>query len=274
METILSNFEKHKFKVLRNISYIFFLLILIIVPLFKIVKLDIAHGESYLFGKPHPVTDAFGWIVIGIGGISIFIVFSNLVLGRVFCGWICPGGLIAEVQEFFRKLTYNTKSSKLNRALYIFISLIVSIGLNILIFNWITDLRVFFYSTNPSFIPLWIGFTISSLIFFFEVFLADKWCRVYCPTGIYHKITPFFHFYKPVLTDKNGCLDCKECIKSCPMGLDPRKMAFINDFNRGIQACIECGECVDACAVSQGKINKTKVLEFVNFKSSNKFKNI
>ncbi len=273
MENKLSFFKKHKFKILRNLSYLFFLIILIIVPSFKIVKLDIAHGVSYLFGKPHPATDAFMWIVIAVGGISILIIFTNLILGRVFCGWICPGGLIAEIQEYFKKLTYNTKSSKLNKLIYILISFNVSMALNLMIFNWFTDLKVFVYETNPAFVPIWIAFLISSGIFFFEVFLADKWCRVYCPTGIYHKITPFFHFYKTVLTNKDQCLDCKACVKSCPMGLDPRKMAFINDFDRGIQACIECGECVDACAVSQGEKGREKVLKFVNFKVVNKFDN-
>jgi ferredoxin-type protein NapH len=270
----VSFFEKHKFKILRNLSYLFFLVVLIALPYFKIVKLDVAHGESYLLGKPHPATDAFIWIVLAIGGISILIVFTNLILGRVFCGWICPGGLIAEIQEYFRKLTYNTKSSKINRLTYILISFMVSVLLNLVIFNWITDLRVFFFNTNPAFVPIWIGFLFSSVIFFFEVFLADKWCRVYCPTGIYHKITPFFHFSKPVLTNKDQCLDCKACIKSCPMGLDPRKMAFINDFDRGIQACIECGECVDACAVSQGEKGKEKVLKFINFNQIDKLKDL
>ncbi len=273
MEKQVSFFEKHKFKILRNISYLFFLAILVLIPYFKIVKLDVSHGVSYLFGKPYPVPDAFIWIVIAIGGLSILIIFTNLILGRVFCGWICPGGLIAEIQEYFKKLTYTSKSSKFNKFAYIFISFLVSMLLNLVIFNWITDLKVFVYETNPAFIPVWITFFISSGIFFFEVFLADKWCRVYCPTGIYHKITPFFHFYKPVLTNKNQCLDCKACIKSCPMALDPRKMAFINDFDRGVQACIECGECVDACTISQAEKGNEKVLKFVNFKDSKKFQN-
>ncbi len=272
MENKLFLFKRNKFKILRNLSYLFFTAVLILIPSLKIVKLDISHGVSYLLGKPYPATEALGWIIIAVGGISILIIFTNLILGRVFCGWICPGGLIAEIQEYFRKLTYNTTSSKLNKFMYILISFLVTIMLNLIIFNWITDLRAFFYGTNPAFVPLWIGFLISSGIFFFEVFIADKWCRVYCPTGIYHKITPFFHFYKPVLTNKNQCLDCKECIKSCPMGLDPRKMAFINDFDRGIQACIECGDCVDACSTSQGKKGKEKVLKFVDFKSLSKYK--
>ena len=45
----------------------------------------------------------------------------------------------------------------------------------------------------------------------------------------------------------SDCGTCKECIKNCPMALDPRRMAYINDFYKGIQACIVCGECIDTC---------------------------
>jgi len=259
----LSFYQKHKFKIWRNFSYIFFLLIFIFFPLFHVVKLDIAHGVSYLFGQEMPATNAFRWLILIIGGISILIIFTNLILGRVFCGWICPGGFFAQIQEFFRKKSLNPKTKKFSKIKYYLITGLVTTIFTFLIFNWITDLRAFFYITNPAFKPLWIAFAISFIIFYFEMFVADKWCRVYCPTGIYHKITPYFHFVKPVLVNKQECSDCKECIKACPMGLDPRKMAYINDFDRGIQACIECGECVDACVQSQIPKGKEPVLKFV-----------
>ncbi len=50
------------------------------------------------------------------------------------------------------------------------------------------------------------------------------------------------------------------------MGLNPRKMAAIDDFDRGIQACILCGECVDACnTVNKGKGNIAFVRDIKNF---------
>ena len=246
-----------KFKFFRNLSYIFFILLLIVIPSLKIVKMDIAHNQSWLLGHEIELSGGFRPIVITIGVIGIFIILANLVLGRVFCGWICPGGFLAQVQEHFKKITKNKKP------VYYLVTLITSILFSLLFFNWITDLRVFFYPTNPSFWPLLGAFIVVTGFFYFEAFIADKWCRVYCPTGIYHKITPFNHIVKPFLIDKTSCTDCKECIKSCPMGLDPRKMALINDFDRGIQACIVCGECVDACAVANAKNGKEGVIKFV-----------
>ncbi len=241
---------KNRFKIYRNISYITFILLLLTLPTFKIVKMDVAHNESFIFGHEIYLSGAFRPIVVIIGVIAIFIILANLVSGRVFCGWVCPGGFVAQVQEYFKKVT------KGKRAVYYVVSFLMAVSFSLLFFNWITDLRVFIHPTNPAFIPVWIGFVIVTGFFFFEVFIGEKWCRVYCPTGIYHKITPFNHILKPFLVKKESCIDCKACIKSCPMGLDPRKMAAIDDFDRGIQSCILCGECVDACnIVNEGKGN-------------------
>ncbi len=249
--------KKRIFKTLRNISYIFFLTLLILIPSLKIIKMDIAHNQSWLFGQEIHLSGAFKPIVVVIGVIAVFIILANLILGRVFCGWICPGGFLAQVQEYIKKMTKNSKP------LYYLVTLITSILFSLVFFNWITDLRVFLYPTNPAFLPLLGAFTVITGFFYFEAFIADKWCRVYCPTGIYHKITPFNHIVKPFLIDKENCGDCKECIKACPMGLDPRKMASLNDFDRGIQACIICGECVDACEIANTKKGKKGVIKFV-----------
>jgi len=246
-----------KFKISRNISYIFFIALLIFIPTFKIVKMDIAHNQSWLFGQEINLSGAFKPIVVIVGIISVFIILANLILGRVFCGWICPGGFLAQLQEYFKKLT------KEKKFLYYILTFISSILFSLVFFNWITDIRVFFYPTNPAFLPLLLAFIVITAFFYFEAFLGEKWCRVYCPTGIYHKITPFNHIVKPFLIKKESCEDCKACIKACPMGLDPRKMASINNFDRGIQACIVCGECVDACASVNIPKGKEGIIKFV-----------
>ncbi len=245
------------FKFYRNLSYIFFILLLVLIPSLKIVKMDISHNQSWLFGQEMPLSEGFRPIVVVIGIIAVFIILANLILGRVFCGWICPGGFLAQMQEVLKK------RFKENRIIYYTVTLISSVLFSLLFFNWITDLRVFVYPTNPAFLPLLGVFIVITGFFYFEAFIADKWCRVFCPTGIYHKITPFNHIVKPFLIDKENCSDCKECIKACPMGLDPRKMALIDDFDRGIQACIVCGECVDACEAVNREKGKRGIIKFV-----------
>jgi ferredoxin-type protein NapH len=100
---------------------------------------------------------------------------------------------------------------------------------------------------------MWIIFLGMTGMFYFELFIGKRWCRVFCPTGIYQKITPYHHLYKPTLVNVDACTDCRECVKNCPMALDPRRMAYIQDFYKGIAACIECYNCIDSCTKSQSE---------------------
>ena len=245
-----SYWETHKFTILRNTVYILVILAVIIIPTFKIAKIDLAHNEAWIFGEKVSVEDGLAPVIFAGGFFAILVIVMNLINGRVFCGWICPGGFVAELQENLRRKLLSVRSSSGQKILYWVITLITSILFTLLFFNWVTDLRVFFYYTNPTFAGMWFTFLATLGIVYFELFIGKRWCRTFCPTGIYQKITPYHHKFKPTMKpqfDLKDCGSCRECIKNCPMALDPRRMAYINDFYKGIQACIVCGTCVDTC---------------------------
>lgn len=248
-----SYFEKNKFTILRNIVYLSVIFLLVVIPIFKIAKIDIARNEAFIFGQPVSLAEGLAPVIFAGGIFAILVIVLNLVLGRVFCGWICPGGWFAELQEKFRKLWWNPKSKSGQKLMYILFTLFTSVLFSLLFLNWVTDLRVFIYSTNPSFVPMWLVFLGMTGMFYFELFIGKRWCRVFCPTGIYQKITPYHHLYKPTLVNPDVCTDCRECVKNCPMALDPRRMAYIQDFYKGIAACIECYNCIDSCTKAQSE---------------------
>ncbi|MBK3331644.1 4Fe-4S binding protein [Persephonella atlantica] len=245
-----SYWETHKFTVMRNLVYILVILALIVIPVFKIAKIDLAHDEAWIFWKKVPVEDGLMPVILALGFFAILVIVMNLFNGRVFCGWICPGGWVAELQDKLRRKMYHSRSSTVGKISYYLVSLVVAVLFLALFFNWVTDLRVFFYTTNPMFGWMWFAFLSALVVVYFEVFIGKRWCRTFCPTGIYQKITPYHHKFKTTMAPQfnlSDCGSCRECIKNCPMALDPRRMAYINDFYKGIQACIVCGECVDTC---------------------------
>ena len=245
-----SFWETHKFTTLRNALYIVVILALIIIPELKIAKIDLAHNEAWIFGDKVSVQDGLAPVIFAGGFFAILVIIMNLVNGRVFCGWICPGGFVAEFQERLRKKFLSPKSTSKDHIIYYVITIFTSILFTALFFNWVTDLRVFFYHTNPTFAGMWFTFLGTLGVIYFELFIGKRWCRTFCPTGIYQKITPYHHKFKPTMKPQfnlQDCGSCRECIKHCPMALDPRRMAYINDFYKGIQACIVCGNCVDTC---------------------------
>jgi len=254
----------HKFTIARNIVYIAVVIALVIIPEFKIIKVDIAHNESWIFGERKTLVDGLIPVIAALGVFAILVIVLNMIQGRVFCGWICPGGWVAEIQEKIKR-----NFGRHHKFAYIVITFVITVLFAALFFNWITDLRVFFYYTNPAFIPMWVAFLASFPIFFWELYIGKRWCRTFCPTGIYQKLTPHYYYVKPALippyTTKD-CGTCRECLKVCPMALDPRKIALMEDtINRpGLSSCIVCGECVDACTDVWAKKCKPPILGFLH----------
>ena len=39
---------------------------------------------------------------------------------------------------------------------------------------------------------------------------------------------------------RHTCIECKKCVRVCPMGIDIRQSPFQIE-------CVHCGECIDAC---------------------------
>jgi ferredoxin-type protein NapH len=171
-----SFFEKNKFTILRNVVYLTVIFFLIILPTFKIVKIDIARNQAFIFGKQVPLAEGLAPVIFALGIFAILVIVLNLILGRVFCGWICPGGWFAELQEKFRKMWWTPKSPTGQKITYIVFTLFTSVIFSLLFLNWVTDLRVFFYVTNPSFVPMWLVFLGMTGMFYFCMKAQSEKC--------------------------------------------------------------------------------------------------
>ena len=68
-------------------------------------------------------------------------------------------------------------------------------------------------------------------------------CKYICPITVFLKPTSYFSYLR-VKCDKSKCINCKKCIKSCPMNVD-----MLNDSRKrryGTE-CILCGNCIRNC---------------------------
>jgi len=188
-----------------------------------------------------------------------FIVFSllfifSLILGRAFCGWVCPGAGLQEA--CFRISDKRARGGRYNWIKYFiwipWISIIVFMSIKA---GGLHTIDPFFQTkygisiAEPANYPVF--YTVIGLI---TVLALTAGKRAFCHYGCW--MAPFMvigtkirnKFKWPALhlmANKDICRNCKTCTKNCPMSLDVNHMVQKGSMINS--ECILCGTCVDGC---------------------------
>lgn len=245
---------------------------------------NITQAKFIFFGKVFWPQDFF---IFGLGMITFifFIILFTAAFGRLFCGWACPQTIFMEM--LFRKVEYlivgnAAKQKQLSTAdwsgskifkissKHIAFFLLSFIIANFFLAYVIGIKEVGKIIAEPITNHI-VGF--SSIVIFSAVFYAvyaffrEQACTVVCPYGRlqgvlldknsmivaydYKRGEPRGNF-KNNETSLGDCIDCYQCVKVCPTGIDIRN---------GVQMeCVGCTACIDACDLIMTGINKPKGL--------------
>lgn len=200
------------------------------------------------------------YYVLGILGLM------GLILGRTICGCLCPMGL---GQELLHKVkTPKLKKSRYTRILSYFkyVLLAVFVIAIPLIYTTVPGFCKYFCpagtvasvfqlsNSNNDFFGM-LGFLFSWKFILLVIFVVGSifvyrfFCRFFCPLGA---ILGFFNkiAFIGVKLDKQKCIDCGLCIKTCQM-----------DINHvGDHECISCGACVNICPTQAISWSGAKIL--------------
>lgn len=191
------------------------------------------------------------------GGLIVFILLfiSSLFLGRLWCGWLCPGGGLQEI--YFEINNKQANIGWLNWLKYIIFLEIIFIPLISAIRSsgGLTTIDFFYYTDHGITIAkpgAYIIFLVQIAFFTAFAILAGKrgFCHYFCPIAVImiigRKIRNLIRWPALHLSADTGlCTDCKKCSKNCPMGLDVNIM--VRQGNMENTECILCGSCVDVC---------------------------
>jgi cytochrome c oxidase accessory protein FixG len=251
-------------------------------PLFL---LDVVSRKFVLFNVVFYPQDffLFGLMMITI---IVFIVLFTVAFGRLWCGWACPQTIFMEM--LFRKIEYLidgdsnqqkalsnsswTREKIFKRALKYTIFYSISFVISLLFLSYLRGIdRIFELFTTPfsSNIPLFISLVIFSFIFFFVfAWFREQACIVVCPYGRLQGVLldrdsivvaydhvrgePRSKFKKVSDPNAGDCIDCRQCVKVCPTGIDIR-------FGTQLE-CINCTACIDACDFMMEKVKRPKGL--------------
>lgn len=192
----------------------------------------------------------FPYYVIGL------LIFFGVLLGRIICAFLCPFGLLQDLLykvPFYKKIK-EWKGDKILRYLKYVILVVFVIVLPIMY-----KLTPFFCkyicpSGTLSGILLSLAdtslfkvfgkiftwkFSLFLLIVLISILICRPFCKYICPLGAIYGIFNKFSIISMHI-DKEKCIGCKACYKSCDMCVDP-------SVNTNDAECIRCGKCIDIC---------------------------
>lgn len=196
--------------------------------------------------------------------ISLLIpVVATVLLGRVFCSWICPMNLLLEFSDKLRELLrfleirpWNLRFSRSIKYMLLVVGLAMTAIMAVPVLGYVYPPAIvgreahdlvfgIFDRAESRRMGIWMGgLTWMSLIVLgialFEVTVSRRWwCRYVCPGGAIYSLLGWARWVR-VKRVADKCTLCGDCVVVCPMGLVPMHDVM------GIE-CDNCGLCMSSC---------------------------
>jgi polyferredoxin len=177
------------------------------------------------------------------GWLSVLVILLTLLLGRIFCGWLCPLGGLFSLMKSFRSKNKPQPEWIYKFKKYRFYWLFFLLTLLMLGSGWVIYLSPFHLLTAELY-RIWSGqfpFVLTAIILLAAVTFARIWCIFICPTGLLLSYISKWRIFS--LKAPETCLGCKICERACPTG------AVSVYPDKSEQDCIMCGRCGEQCKV-------------------------
>lgn len=276
---IFAQKPKGKFYRIRTwVSWGFFILF-VALPFIKVkgrplLLFNIPEAKFIIFSKVFWPQDFF---IFGLTMITfiVFIVLFTAAFGRLFCGWVCPQTIFMEM--LFRKVEYliegDAPAQKMlkaapwtgNKIFKKTLKHVVFFAMAFVIANFFLAyiigmdqlLQIISEPVTKHFGGFVAILAFSGVFYGVYAYFREQACTVVCPYGRlqsvlldrnsmlvaydYKRGEPRGKYKKNKTAEVSlgDCIDCFQCVKVCPTGIDIRNGTQMD--------CVGCTACIDAC---------------------------
>jgi len=203
-------------------------------------------------------------VVNGSMMVFVLLFLSALVLGRGWCGWVCPASGLGEMCALVQTKSVGKGPRWIKWGIWTI--WIVLIGLMAFQAGGYQRIDPLFMTESVISVVHPYSYIVYYLVLTTIVILnltvgKRGFCHTTCWMAPFmiggRKVsnlvkTPALRLY----ADDSLCTDCLTCTKNCPMSLDVH--AMVKRKNMEDQDCILCGQCVDGCSKNAIQYRFTK----------------
>lgn len=205
-----------------------------------------------------------GWTVYKSLWLALFVLIPTLFLGRFFCSWICPLGILNQWASRLLNPRRTVEEHEVNAykpiyrlKYYILAALLILSLFGALQIGLLDPISLVYRSAIISLLPaadavlgiiykkqpIFLGGAFIAFIFmaiiFANRFVTRFWCRTLCPLGAFLGIASAGAVIR-IRRDVDKCTDCKKCLKNCQGACDPHAELRITE-------CHVCMNCISDC---------------------------
>lgn len=219
------------------------------------LRFDVPSLTLFFFGAQIGM-DEFFLVLVTLLFLGFLIVLLTVLLGRVWCGWLCPQTVIVELTRSFDRMRPRGAWTRI-------VSLVA-----LLVVSSVLAASLVWYFVSPSvflsqlasgkLVPVvtwsWLALTVVTFLNF--AFLRRRFCISVCP---YARLQGAFYddrtlVIAPDVSRMNECMGCDACVHACPVDIDVRS---------GLDAaCVNCAECIDACARQRARLDRQSLIGY------------
>ncbi|HSW44979.1 MAG TPA: 4Fe-4S binding protein [Phycisphaerae bacterium] len=197
---------------------------------------------------------------------SLILLIPTLLLGRFFCNWICPYGIIHQFAGWLfnnrtakRRIDSNRYRRSYAIKYYILAAMIVAAALGTLQIGLLDPICLLHRSFTVSILPMlnmpepaaryfgdaklhqagWIVGMMIVVLVGMNLAIPRFFCRVLCPLGATLGVFSRFALWR-IERDPNKCTDCDLCLANCEGACDPHTQLRKSE-------CFVCFNCIEDC---------------------------